>query len=198
MKIFSTLLLLLLTKNIFSQDSCFHKSNYEPHLIEEANGERHFSPDYDVYMDDHMGCNAPSFKATTITGKQISLDELKDKVVILNFWYIHCSACVREFQALNRLVDEYADKGVVFLAFALDKKGDIDTFLLKHPLKYDIIAEAKSIQDLYNVIVCPTNMVLGKNHKVVKMLHGSMLKRSDIYENYEQIKPFIEQALKDK
>jgi hypothetical protein len=77
----------------------------------------------------------------------------------------------------------------------LDDKSKLDTFLIKHPFKYEVVASAKSIADLYQVEVDPVSVVLDKNHKVVKMLHGSMSKHPTGMENYDLIKPFIVEAL---
>jgi thiol-disulfide isomerase/thioredoxin len=40
------------------------------------------------------GMPAPAFYAHTLDGKTISSSELRGKVVVLNFWFIGCPACL--------------------------------------------------------------------------------------------------------
>ncbi len=50
---------------------------------------------------------APTFTATDIRGKTISLSEYHGKYVILNFWASWCSPCIEELPALKRIRDSY-------------------------------------------------------------------------------------------
>jgi thiol-disulfide isomerase/thioredoxin len=63
---------------------------------------------------------APAFSVTSLEGKQYDLASLRGKTVVLNFWFLGCPPCVAEVPELNKLVAEFKDKNVVFLALALD------------------------------------------------------------------------------
>lgn len=78
----------------------------------------------------------------SITGKSFGPEELKGKVVVLNFWYTSCPPCLKEIPELNKIVEEYEGKDVVFLAFATDKKDRIEEFIAENPFKYNLIPEA--------------------------------------------------------
>jgi thiol-disulfide isomerase/thioredoxin len=39
---------------------------------------------------------ALSISLTTLEGRQISLDSLRGKVVLVNFWATSCSGCIKE------------------------------------------------------------------------------------------------------
>ena len=68
-----------------------------------------------------LGKDAIPFSVTDIEGNEYSLNSLKDKIIVLNFWFVQCEPCVREIPELNNLVEKYKDKDVVFIAFnALD------------------------------------------------------------------------------
>jgi thiol-disulfide isomerase/thioredoxin len=195
MKIYFTLIALLFVKNIFSQNSCFSRPEFDLHLVQTDSGNI-YAPNFDPYLNTYIGCKAPAFDITTITGKKISLSEIKDKVVILNFWFTSCGPCIREFKALNKLVDEFSSQDVEFISFALDEKSKLDTFLIKHQFKYEVVGEAKQIAELYQVETFPFSIVLDKNHSVVKMLHSSRSAHPSEMESYYLIKPFIIEALK--
>ncbi|MDB5281158.1 MAG: Redoxin domain protein, partial [Bacteroidota bacterium] len=80
---------------VFSQDSLCFKRDYQPRMVQTDSGNI-YDPHWDDYLNTFIGCKAPLFNSTTITGKKLSLSELKGKVVVLNLWFLACNPCVRE------------------------------------------------------------------------------------------------------
>ena len=61
-----------------------------------------------------VGRPAPAFSLRTFEGTQISLDQLRGKVVVLNFWASWCyPACYEEAPVLEQGWRTYRDRGVV-------------------------------------------------------------------------------------
>ncbi len=86
--------------------------------------------------------SAPDFKVSSIDGKTFDSEKLKGKVVVLNLWFVNCPNCVEEIKLLNKLVDEYTKKDVVFIGLATNDKAKLESFLKKNPFKYNIIPKA--------------------------------------------------------
>jgi thiol-disulfide isomerase/thioredoxin len=65
-----------------------------------------------------IGKPAPPFRATTVDGKHLALDDLKGQVVVLNFWATWCGPCRNELP----LLDGYArmDKAIGLRVIAVD------------------------------------------------------------------------------
>ena len=60
-----------------------------------------------------LGRPAAAFSLTTFTGSPVSLEGLRGRVVMLNFWASWCvPACYEEAPALERTWRAYKDKGV--------------------------------------------------------------------------------------
>src|SRR5437868_14618822 len=53
-------------------------------------------------------------------GQSHALTELKGHVSVVNFWATWCVPCREEMPRLQRLANEYAPKGVTFIALCLD------------------------------------------------------------------------------
>src|SRR5579871_728248 len=59
---------------------------------------------------------APKFFAKTMDGERFTNDSLKGKVVLIQFWATWCQYCRRDQPAVDAVVHEFADKGLVVLA----------------------------------------------------------------------------------
>jgi len=119
--------------------------------------------------DKEIGKKAPDFEVTDLNGKTYKLSSLKDKTVVLNFWFTACKPCVIEIPELNELVKE--NKEVVFLGLAIDKEERIKPFLQKTPFTYNIVPNSKNIADLYKVNSFPTHYII-KNGVIVNKFIG--------------------------
>ena len=55
-----------------------------------------------------------------ITGRHVSMKDLRGKVVVVDFWATWCGPCIGEIPEMKRLYTEYHDKGVEFLGVSHD------------------------------------------------------------------------------
>lgn len=63
-----------------------------------------------------IGKAAPAFDPMKwVNGEAISQEELKGKVVLLDFWAVWCGPCIATFPELRKWHDEYSDKGLVII-----------------------------------------------------------------------------------
>ncbi len=132
---------------------------------------------------------APTFIAKSLDGKTYDLAALKGKVVVVNFWFIDCPPCRVEIPGLNKLVKEFAQKDVVFLALANDDEKALKEFLKKTPFEYTIGTKTYDIAKLYGVEGFPTHVVIDRNGMNIGQLVGGSEKR------HEDLRPLIERAL---
>lgn len=58
-------------------------------------------------------------KNTLITIDKDTLKQayFKDKIVLMNFWFIGCYPCIREIPELNKIAAEFKDKIVFYCGF---------------------------------------------------------------------------------
>jgi thiol-disulfide isomerase/thioredoxin len=59
-----------------------------------------------------------------ISGSTISMNSLKGKVVVLDFWATWCGPCVAEMPQMKKIYEKFHDKGVEFLGISLDQSKD--------------------------------------------------------------------------
>jgi thiol-disulfide isomerase/thioredoxin len=103
------------------------------------------------------------FKEKDIDGKKIDIKALEGKIVVINFWFIGCPACMVEIPELNEVAAEYAnDPNVVFVGMCLNQRWEIKDFLKTKPFNFQHIANTRYYGDQYKVGLYPTTVVLDK------------------------------------
>jgi cytochrome c biogenesis protein CcmG/thiol:disulfide interchange protein DsbE len=80
---------------------------------------------------------APSFTLTLFGGKMIKLEDIRGKVVFLNFWASWCPPCRAEARTLEVAWKKYKDRGVIFLGVNIqDKEEDARAFIQEFGITY--------------------------------------------------------------
>ena len=60
---------------------------------------------------------APSFQLVNFDGEQVSLESLKGKVVVIDFWATCCGPCIASFPDMQTAVNNYKDRDDVAFVF---------------------------------------------------------------------------------
>lgn len=197
MKQFVFFTCLFLSHHAFSQ-GCF--GNCMDHLSKPLNGKEDVEARIEKsgkVLQGLVGCEAPDFNVTTITGEQLSLRQLKGKVIVINFWFESCAPCIAELPALNKLVDEYQQQEVVFIAFGKDPEFRISKFLAERKFDYKMVSDKYDLVNDFCVIAgWPMNMVIDKNGIVQYIKPGGYTDERAKTAAYEMMKPTIDEALR--
>ncbi len=120
----------------------------------------------DKFEEMRMGRPYPPLQVTDVAGTVWNTEDLRGKVVVLNYWFMECAPCVAELPVLNRIVEKYAGQEVVFLALTFDSAEELAAFLPEHPFAYHVASvdhayfrEIGSHAFPTHVVVSPTGMV---------------------------------------
>ena len=115
---------------------------------------------------------APEVRMVSLPGDTLNARTLAGKVVVLNFWYIGCIPCRVEMPSLNKLVADYKDRDVAFIAVAWDDPDALKAFLAKSAFAYQVVPNGKLIAGDFGVSLYPTHVVIGKDGRTDLRLVG--------------------------
>jgi peroxiredoxin len=134
-----------------------------------------------------VGKVAPNFEAPKPDGTIVSLDELKGKVTIIDFWAAWCGPCRRENPNVVRIYNQYHDDGLEIIGVSLDgtsrqkdpKKAWLDA-VEQDKLTWNHVSHLQYFNDpvarLYNITSIPATYILDEEGVIVaKNLRGKAL-----------------------
>ena len=119
--------------------------------------------------------DAPAFDLTNLDGKNISLESLKDKIVVVDFWATWCGPCKASFPAMQTAVNKYKDRDDVAFVFIDtwervdkdEKAKNAADFITSKGYTFNVLLDNdnKIVTD-YKVQGIPTKFVVDKNGKI--------------------------------
>ena len=117
---------------------------------------------------------APSFNLPTAKGAPVALDQLRGKVVYVDFWASWCGPCRRSFPWMNEMQQKYGGKGFVVVGVNVDKKrADADKFLAQIPAAFTVaFDEAGGTPGSYGVKGMPSSYLIDASGKVAYVERG--------------------------
>lgn len=110
---------------------------------------------------------APAFDLPTANG-QVSLAQLKGKVVYVDFWASWCEPCRRSFPWMNTLAMKHKDAPFVLVAINLDKKRELaDAFVAKNQSGFTVAFDPEGkTAAAYKVKAMPSSYVIGADGQI--------------------------------
>src|SRR5882762_5297939 len=74
-----------------------------------------------LFSQMRQGQNAADLSLPDVTGKMVSLSELRGKVVLIDFWASWCGPCRHNNPRLVKLYNKYHEKGLEIYGVSLDE-----------------------------------------------------------------------------
>ncbi len=150
------------------------------------------APTVDQYhQESRLGEPVPDFTAERVDGNLVSLREFRGHILVLNTWATSCTGCVEEMPGLNKLVEKFSKRGVVFLALANNTKEQVRIFLSSRPYKYRQALLGERGMELFGNAF-PRNLIVDPHGKVVYDFTGGSSKTAS------RLEPVIEKLLAKK
>ncbi len=119
----------------------------------------------------------PDFTWKGPDGGDVSLDRVRGKVTLVNFWATWCAPCKKELPDLVELSRQYADRGFRVVGVATDRTPNatelVADFVRKYSIPYQIVLSTQEMEDAFeNVRMMPTSFLVDGDGKIVQTIVG--------------------------
>lgn len=122
---------------------------------------------------DLVGKPALDFKLDALDGKTYRLENLRGKVVLIDFWATWCPPCRKELPAIEKIYREYGEKGLVVLAVTSEPERVAASFIEKHGYTFPVLIDAEqTAYDLYAVRSIPVVIVIDRQGRISAHVTG--------------------------
>ena len=119
---------------------------------------------------------APDVAFTRLDGQRSSLDAMRGKVVLVNFWATSCTTCMHEMPALVATHQKYRSRGYETLAVAMsyDPPAFVMNYAETRRLPFEVaIDNTGEIANRFGrVQLTPTSVLIDKRGRIVKRYVG--------------------------
>jgi peroxiredoxin len=136
---------------------------------------------------------APSFSLPSRAGDNVSLGQLKGRVVMLNFWASWCGPCRQEMPLLDQMHKRYSALGFTLVGVNVDANSkDAEDWLSKTPVSFPVLFDRDSkVSALYDVKAMPSTVFIDRKGNV-RYLH-KCYKPGDEGEYLNQIRALLKE-----
>lgn len=185
-------------------DNTYSYERFEEDLLQELQNEK--LKDKSKY---EVNFAAPDFKLKNLTGESVTLEALKGKIIVLDFWATWCKPCLAAFPAMQMVKDRYRDNPNVIFLFVntMERKKDetvrrdqISKLLKNRNLSFNVLIDEElpygyEMASKYQVSGLPTQFILDQNAQVKYKLMGF---NGHVDVLVQEMSALIESLLSDK
>ena len=126
-----------------------------------------------------IGAMAPDFRARTLDEPPAArtLADYRGDVVLLNVWATWCGPCRVEMPSMQRLHEEFRERGLHVVAVSIDKPGfeeEIRAFVSEYGLTFEVLYDPNgTITSTYQTTGVPYSFVIDRGGKIRKTVLGA-------------------------
>jgi thiol-disulfide isomerase/thioredoxin len=110
----------------------------------------------------------------TLDQQNVSLSDLDNKVLFLNFWATWCAPCLAEMPSMASLHNQLSEKGLGIVALSDEDPQTVRRFLDTHPYPFDVWLDSESLfVQRFQVYAYPTTLVVDSQGRLVARQMGA-------------------------
>jgi peroxiredoxin len=119
---------------------------------------------------------APAVTYTLLDGSKSGTEQMRGKVVLMNFWATSCTTCVHEMPQLVSTHEKYKGRGyeTVAVAMSYDPPAYVINFAETRKLPFGVAIDntGQIAKSFGNVQLTPTSVLINKRGEIVKRFVG--------------------------
>lgn len=121
---------------------------------------------------------APEVTFTTLDGQKISMQALRGKTVLVNFWATDCPGCIKEMPELIDTYQQYKDKNFVVIAVAMpyDPPAQVANYTREKNLPFVVMHDGygEMVKAFGDVNLTPTSFIFDAQGNRLQKVIGEL------------------------
>ncbi len=128
----------------------------------------------------HTNFRAPAFTLGALDGTMVSLNDLRGRVVLVNFWATWCVPCRSEMPAIEAAYQEHASQDFSVLAINVgEDAGTVKPFVDEFHLTFPILLDPdQTVVQQYQIQALPTSLFIDREGVIRATSLGGMNRAS--------------------
>jgi thiol-disulfide isomerase/thioredoxin len=120
------------------------------------------------------GRMATDWELPKLNGGSVKLSDLKGNLVLLEFWFPGCGACLQAIPDINDIQQKYGSKGLNVFGIEFQQKGNkgLTNYIKKYNIKYPTLYNGKEVSTAYGATSGPTIILIGQDRKIIYVSSG--------------------------
>lgn len=178
-------------------DAEFNTLNIENFMVSD-----YFPKDYEIreygqkgienLPNEMIGKKAADWTLQTVNNQDLSLSDLKSKVILLQFTSVSCGPCKASIPFLKQLSSEYKEADFDFVAIESTSNNPavLKTYMQRNAFDYKFLLATKDVLSKYSISSYPLFFLLDENRNITNVVNGYGQEKTD-----EEIRTLINNLL---
>ncbi|MEL7122218.1 MAG: TlpA disulfide reductase family protein, partial [Bacteroidota bacterium] len=128
-----------------------------------------------------IGKKAPNWTLQTENNTEMALEDLKSKVLLVQFTSVSCGPCRASIPFLKELSTEYSKDDFEFVAIECTSKNTnvLKNYKSRNNFDYQFLLSTKEVRDKYSIISFPVFFILDEDRNVIHVKNGYLKDKTD-------------------
>jgi peroxiredoxin len=132
---------------------------------------------------------APAFALKDSSGKTVTLNDFRGKVVLLDFWATWCHGCKLEIPWFSEFEQKYHAKGLAVVGVSMDEGGwsVVKPFLAETHVPYRMLLGDDATAKRYGIGSLPDTFLIDRDGRLAAAYKEGLVDKGDVDANIQAI-----------